>query len=77
MITLQASENKIFASYINNNFASGEKVYLPDSADTSQWKEFDNEDEAREYFGVIDYENMTNAEMLLALGVQPNQNEVI
>ncbi len=72
MITLVADENKIHARYENDEFVCGEKIYLPDNADLTQWKQFNDEQQARKYFGVVD-ENMTNEEMLIGLGVQPNE----
>ncbi len=74
MKILTADSGKIYASNINDDFTFGKTVYLPDTADTSQWLQFDSEDDAREYFGA--YNNLTNAEMLIALGVQPNEEEV-
>ncbi len=71
MIKLETTAPKVWAKYENSEFVSGSEICLPDDADTSIWKEFESEQAAKDFFGIVD--PMTDAEMLIGLGIQPNE----
>ncbi len=68
--TITATAPAVLARAYGNTLIVTQGVMMAQDADDSLWLKFPSETAAREHFGI--WPRMTNAQMLMGLGIQPN-----